>query len=160
LRGKANKIIDTSNMAVQQLKEEIAAIYAGNANNSRLHITVISFGYKYGIPLDSDLVFDVRFLPNPHYDPALRPLSGNERPIRDYVFGSPPTEEFMEKFQDFIEFLIPQYIKEGKTTLMIAIGCTGGMHRSVVLANRLGEILESKDLPVTVRHRDIKKNRG
>ena len=160
LRGKANKIIDTSNMAVQQLKEEIAAIYAGNANNSRLHITVISFGYKYGIPLDSDLVFDVRFLPNPHYDPALRPLSGNERPIRDYVFGSPPTEEFMEKFQDFIEFLIPQYIKEGKTTLMIAIGCTGGMHRSVVLANRLGEILESKDLSVTVRHRDIKKNRG
>lgn len=160
LRGRANKIIDTSNMAVQQLKEEIAAIYAGNANNSRLHITVISFGYKYGIPLDSDLVFDVRFLPNPHYDPALRPLSGNERPIRDYVFGSPPTGEFMEKFQDFIEFLIPQYIKEGKTTLMIAIGCTGGMHRSVVLANRLGEILENKDLPVTVRHRDIKKNRG
>lgn len=160
LRGRANKIIDTSNMAVQQLKEEIAAIYAGNTNTSRLHITVISFGYKYGIPLDSDLVFDVRFLPNPHYDPTLRPLSGNDRVIRDYVFGSPLTGDFMEKFQDFIEFLIPQYVKEGKTTLMIAIGCTGGMHRSVVLANRLGEILETRDLPVTVRHRDIKKNRG
>ncbi|OPZ75489.1 MAG: glmZ(sRNA)-inactivating NTPase [Firmicutes bacterium ADurb.Bin456] len=160
LRGRANKIIDTSNMAVQQLKEEISAIYAGNTNNSRLHITVISFGYKYGIPLDSDLVFDVRFLPNPYYDPALRPLSGNDRPIRDYVFGSPLTGEFMVKFRDFIEFLIPQYIKEGKTTLMIAIGCTGGMHRSVALANRLGEILEDSDWPVTVRHRDIKKNRG
>lgn len=160
LRGRANKIIDTSNMAVQQLKEEIAAIYADNTNTSRLHITVISFGYKYGIPLDSDLVFDVRFLPNPHYDPTLRPLSGNDRVIRDYVFGSPLTGDFMEKFQDFIEFLIPQYVKEGKTTLMIAIGCTGGMHRSVVLANRLGEILETRDLPVTVRHRDIKKNRG
>jgi UPF0042 nucleotide-binding protein len=160
LRGRANKIIDTSNMAVQQLKEEIAAIYADNTNTSRLHITVISFGYKYGIPLDSDLVFDVRFLPNPHYDPTLRPLSGNDRVIRDYVFGSPLTGDFMEKFQDFIEFLIPQYVKEGKTTLMIAIGCTGGMHRSVVMANRLGEILETRDLPVTVRHRDIKKNRG
>lgn len=157
LRGMANKIIDTSNMAVQQLKEEIAVIFADSADTARLHITVISFGFKYGIPLDSDLVIDVRFLPNPHYQPSLRALTGNDPAVRDFVFGSPVTTEFMEKFAGFVEFLIPQYIKEGKTTLMIAIGCTGGMHRSVALANRLGEILAAKDFRVTVRHRDINR---
>jgi len=158
LRGMANKIIDTSNIGVQQLKEEIAAVFVGNAGTARLHITVISFGFKYGIPLDSDLVIDVRFLPNPHYQTALKALTGNDPAVRDFVFGSAVTGEFMEKFSGFVEFLIPQYIKEGKTTLMIAIGCTGGMHRSVALANRLGEILSEKDFRVTVRHRDI--NRG
>lgn len=157
LRGRANKIIDTSSTAVQQLKEEIAAIFADTTDTSGLHITVISFGFKYGIPLDSDLVIDVRFLPNPHYQPTLRSLTGNDPVVRDFVFGAPVTGEFMEKFAGFVEFLIPQYIKEGKTTLMIAIGCTGGMHRSVALANRLGEILVEKDFRVTVRHRDIKR---
>lgn len=158
LRGKANKIIDTSNMAVQQLKEEIASVFADTTDNSRLHITVISFGFKFGIPLDSDLVIDVRFLPNPHYEPSLRTFSGNDRVVRDFVFASPVTTEFMQKFVDFVEFLIPHYTKEGKTTLMVAIGCTGGRHRSVALANRLGEILNEKDLRVTVRHRDIKRS--
>jgi len=158
LRGRANKIIDTSNMAVQQLKEEIASVFADAAGTSRLHITVISFGFKFGIPLDSDLVIDVRFLPNPHYEPPLRPFSGNDRIVRDFVFASPVTTEFMQKFVDFVEFLIPNYTKEGKTTLMVAIGCTGGRHRSVALANRLGEILNKKDLRVTVRHRDIKRS--
>jgi UPF0042 nucleotide-binding protein len=157
LRGRANKIIDTSNMAVQQLKEEITVIFADNAEASGLHITVISFGFKYGIPLDSDLVIDVRFLPNPHYQPALRALTGNDPEVRDFVFGARETGEFMERFSDFVKYLIPQYIKEGKTTLMIAIGCTGGMHRSVALSNRLGEILAQKDYRVTVRHRDIKR---
>ncbi|HOV80560.1 MAG TPA: RNase adapter RapZ [Bacillota bacterium] len=155
LRGMANKIIDTSNMAVQQLKEEIAANYADYADTSRLHITVISFGYKYGIPMDSDLVIDVRFLPNPHYQPTIKSFTGNDPAVREYVFGSPVTSEFMKKFCEFIEFLIPHYIKEGKTTLMIAIGCTGGMHRSVALANRTGEILADKKYRVTVRHRDL-----
>lgn len=157
LRGKANKIIDTSNKSVQQLKEEIESVFAGSADITRLHITVISFGFKYGIPLDSDLVIDVRFLPNPHYQPNLKALTGNDPAVRDFVFESPVTGEFMDKFSGFVEYLIPQYIKEGKTTLMIAIGCTGGMHRSVALANRLGEILTQKDFRVTVRHRDINR---
>lgn len=159
LRGRANKIIDTSNMAVQQLKEVINGIFADGASASGLHITVISFGFKYGIPLDSDLVFDVRFLPNPYYQSNLRPFTGNDAVVRDYVFSSPLTSEFMEKFSDLAQFLIPQYSKEGKTTLMIAVGCTGGMHRSVALANRLGEILSEKNFRVTVRHRDINRSK-
>ncbi len=155
IRGRANKIVDTSNMSNRQLKEKLAELFNSDAEASQLLITVISFGFKYGIPLDSDLVIDVRFLPNPHYDPVLRPMTGNDPPVRDFVFNSPVTAQFMEKFTDLVEFLIPCYIKEGKTMLMIAIGCTGGMHRSVALANRLGEILRQKDYRVTVRHRDI-----
>lgn len=154
LRGMANKIIDTSDTNVKQLKDIVVSIFSDNADISRLHITVISFGFKYGIPLDSDLVIDVRFLPNPYYQLSLRPLTGNDPKVRDYVFASLVTGQFMEKFSGLIEFLIPHYIKEGKTTLMIAIGCTGGMHRSVALANRLGEVLNGKELRVTVRHRD------
>ncbi|OPY55736.1 MAG: glmZ(sRNA)-inactivating NTPase [Pelotomaculum sp. PtaU1.Bin035] len=157
LRGRANKIIDTSNMAVQQLKEVISGIFADSADTSGLHITVISFGFKYGIPLDSDMVIDVRFLPNPYYQSALRHYTGNDAVVREFVFSSRLTGEFMEKFAGLVEFLIPQYSKEGKTTLLIAIGCTGGMHRSVALANRLGEILVEKDFRVTVRHRDINR---
>lgn len=155
IRGRAHKIIDTSNFKPQQLKEKLVDLFSSDAENSQLLVTVISFGFKYGIPLDSDLVIDVRFLPNPYYDPVLRPLSGNEPVVRDFVFNSPVTTAFMEKFTDLVEFLIPCYIKEGKTTLMIAIGCTGGMHRSVALANRLGEILRNKEFKVTVSHRDI-----
>jgi len=157
LRGGAHKIIDTSGMAVKELKEEIAATFADTTDTSGLHITVISFGFKYGIPLDSDLVIDVRFLPNPHYQPDLRSLTGNDPVVRDFVFESPVTEKFMAKFADFVEFLIPEYIKEGKTTLMIAVGCTGGMHRSVALANRLKEVLDDKNYRITVRHRDINR---
>jgi len=158
LRGMANKIIDTSNMTVQQLKEVINGIFADSAGAYGLHITVVSFGFKYGIPLDSDLVIDVRFLPNPYYQPALRAFTGNDAAVREFVFNSQLTSEFMERFAGLIEFLIPQYSKEGKTTLMIAIGCTGGMHRSVALANRLGEILREKNFRVTVRHRDINRS--
>lgn len=120
-------------------------------------MTVVSFGFKYGIPLDSDLVIDVRFLSNPHYQPELSSLTGNDRAVLDYVFKSPVTEKFMNKFIDFVEFLIPEYINEGKTTLAIAIGCTGGRHRSVALANRLGDVLGNKKYRVTVRHRDINR---
>lgn len=157
LRGGANKIIDTSNLAPKQLKEEIATIFADQSGLSELHITVVSFGFKYGIPLDSDLVIDVRFLPNPHYQPELRNFTGNDPQVRDFVFKSPVTEQFMDKFTDFVEFLIPEYISEGKTTLMIAIGCTGGMHRSVALANRLTETLDGKKHRITVRHRDVNR---
>ncbi|NLJ76436.1 MAG: RNase adapter RapZ [Peptococcaceae bacterium] len=157
LRGCANKIIDTSGLVPKQLKDEIAAIFADQTGHPGLHVTVVSFGFKYGIPLDSDLVIDVRFLSNPHYQPELSNLTGNDRAVLDYVFKSPVTEKFMNKFIDFVEFLIPEYINEGKTTLAIAIGCTGGRHRSVALANRLGDILGNKKYRVTVRHRDINR---
>ena len=155
LRGKADRIIDTSQKSVRELKEEIAATYAGTDGPFPMYITVMSFGYKYGIPLDSDLVMDVRFLPNPYYQPALKHLTGNDRQVRDYVFSSDVTGKFVDKFSDLVEFLIPHYISEGKATLLIAIGCTGGKHRPVVLANYLGEVLSSKNYRVAVRHRDL-----
>lgn len=157
LRGRANKIIDTSDLTVLQLKEEINSLFADNTSASRLFITIISFGFKYGVPLDSDLVMDVRFLPNPHYEPSLRPFTGNNPAVRDFVFKFPVTVEFVEKFSELVRFLIPHYIKEGKTTLQIAIGCTGGKHRSVALANQLEEILTAKDFRVMVRHRDVER---
>ncbi len=158
LRGRANKVIDTSTKTVRQLKEEIAGIFAGTGDSkSLLHLTVMSFGFKYGIPLDSDLVMDVRFLPNPFYLKELRPLTGNDQAVRDYVLSSAAAAEFMNKFENLVEFLIPHYIKEDKTTLMICIGCTGGMHRSVALSNRLGEVFLKKGFRVTVRHRDINR---
>ncbi|AEG61807.1 RNase adapter RapZ [Desulforamulus ruminis] len=156
IRGRANKIIDTSNVSNNQLKEQIITQYGGDKEDrNRLLITVISFGYKYGIPLDSDLVLDVRFLPNPHYIPELRCLTGNDEPVQRHVMSHDVTNQFMEKLTDFVNFLIPHYENEGKATLMIAIGCTGGMHRSVTLANKLGEILLQKGYRVNVRHRDI-----
>lgn len=156
IRGRANKIIDTSNVSNSQLKEQIITQYGGDKEDrNRLLITVISFGYKYGIPLDSDLVIDVRFLPNPHYIPELRCLTGNDEPVQRHVMSQDVTKEFVEKLTDFVNFLIPHYENEGKATLMIAIGCTGGMHRSVTLANKLGDILLEQGYRVNVRHRDI-----
>ncbi|SFG62387.1 UPF0042 nucleotide-binding protein [Desulfotomaculum arcticum] len=157
IRGCANVIIDTSNLTPRQLKEKLAELFSGDTQ-TKLLVSVISFGFKYGIPLDSDLVIDVRFLPNPFYNPVMRPLTGNDPAVEEFVFDSPVTAEFMQRFSELVEFLIPCYINEGKTTLMISIGCTGGMHRSVALANRLGDTLNKKDYRVTVRHRDIGKN--
>ncbi|RYD07150.1 hypothetical protein N752_00785 [Desulforamulus aquiferis] len=156
IRGRANNIIETSSLTNSQLKGQIVAQYGGDRNDTNsLLITVISFGYKYGIPLDSDLVIDVRFLPNPHYIPELRCLTGNDEPVQKHVLSQDVTKEFMEKLLDFVNFLIPHYQNEGKATLMIAIGCTGGMHRSVTLANKLGDILTERNYRVNVRHRDI-----
>lgn len=157
LKGKAHKIIDTSNLTNKQLKEQITSIYGAASGEQRLNITLMSFGYKYGIPLDSDLVFDVRFLPNPYYIDELRPLTGNDLEVQRYVMDSPVCKTFMRKFSGLINFLIPHYIKEGKTNLTIAIGCTGGQHRSVTLANKLAEILDTKNYNVNKRHRDIEK---
>lgn len=156
LRGKANKIIDTSQLTDQQLKKEIYSIYGHGRQENDLFITVMSFGFKHGVPLDSDLVMDVRFLPNPFYVPELRNLTGNDPAVQQHVCSSEVTGEFKTKFADMIEFLIPHYIKEGKATLMVAIGCTGGMHRSVTLANWLGKMLRKKGYKIAVRHRDIK----
>ncbi|MBO8136928.1 MAG: RNase adapter RapZ [Desulfotomaculum sp.] len=158
LRGRANKIIDTSNLSVKELKKEIYSAYGDERQDNDLFITVISFGYKHGIPLDADLVMDVRFLPNPYYVPELRSLTGNDPAVQQHVCSSEVTSEFKDKYAELIEFLIPHYIKEGKATLTIAIGCTGGMHRSVTLANWLGEFLRKKGYKAAVRHRDIKED--
>ncbi|MDP3044725.1 MAG: RNase adapter RapZ [Bacillota bacterium] len=155
LRGLANKVIDTSNLTVNQLKQEIGNLYGDEGGQNRLAITIVSFGFKYGIPLDADLVMDVRFLPNPHYVPELRPLTGHDERVRDYVFASPVTGEFNQRMVEMLEFLIPHNMNEGKTTLTVAVGCTGGCHRSVALANFLGQHLSEADFRVAVRHRDI-----
>lgn len=158
LRGCAHKIIDTSNLTVAQLKEEITNLYAdGEGTASRLAVTFVSFGYKYGIPLDADLVIDVRFLPNPHYVPALKPLTGLDSPVCDYVFAAPQTSEFMDRLVELLNFLIPHYVKEGKSTLTVAIGCTGGKHRSVALVSRLGELFKKSGYRVAIRHRDVQR---
>lgn len=155
LRGLAHKIIDTSNFSVTQLKHEIANLYGDDSDQERLAITAVSFGYKFGIPLDADLVIDVRFLPNPHYISELRPLTGLDGPVQEYVFKSETTHEFLAHLENLFKFLIPQYIREGKSTLTLAIGCTGGRHRSVALTDWLGERLREQKHRIVVRHRDL-----
>ncbi|MGI9952189.1 RNase adapter RapZ [Moorellaceae bacterium AZ2] len=153
IKGRASKIIDTSELTPRQLKEQIMELFGGE--REQLTITVVSFGYKYGIPLDADLVVDVRFLPNPYYVPALRPFTGHDRCVADFVLESPVTSEFIVRFMDLMNFLIPHYVKEGKSHLVIAIGCTGGQHRSVTLANKIGELLRTPNRKVIVKHRDV-----
>ncbi len=157
VRGIANKIIDTSELSPSQLKNQIIELYGPGNEKVRLHITVMSFGYKYGIPLDSDLLIDVRFLPNPYYQKDLQLKTGCDPEVQEYVFKSPLATEFLNKYNDLLHFLLPHYVSEGKTHLVIAVGCTGGKHRSVAIANRLGEALTQKDYQVTVRHRDLYK---
>jgi len=156
LRGCANKVIDTSELTNAQLKAEVSELFSSRVDLPQFRVSIISFGYKYGIPLDSDLVFDVRFLPNPHYIPELRLLTGNEAEVEKYVYSSAVTDKFMKKFLTLIDFLVPEYIKEGKSILTIAIGCTGGRHRSVAIANNLERRLKEENYRVSIRHRDIK----
>ncbi|MGN0332519.1 MAG: RNase adapter RapZ [Lachnospiraceae bacterium] len=159
LKQKADYLVDTSHMLTRELRKELSKIFVQNKEYNNLYITVLSFGFKYGIPSDADLVFDVRFLPNPYYLEDLRPLSGNDKAVRDYVMNNDKAKEFLEKLVDMIEFLIPNYILEGKTQLVIGIGCTGGKHRSVTLANELYEVLERSDnYGIRIEHRDIGKD--
>jgi UPF0042 nucleotide-binding protein len=160
IRGRAHKIIDTSNLSNSQLREEIKNSFGNSSSIPQLKIIVASFGYKYGIPLDSDLVFDVRFMPNPYYDSVLGKMNGNEIKVQEFVMSSPESVEFLVRFTDFIDFLIPQYIKEGKTSLNIAVGCTGGMHRSVTVANKLADHLSKQGYNSRTRHRDINLKAG
>ena len=157
LKSRASYIIDTSNLTAARLKEEIRKIYLEGIQTKNLTISVLSFGFKKGIPLDADLVFDVRFLPNPHYIDELRDFTGNDACVRDYVMKWPESIAFAEKLEDLIDFLIPHYIKEGKSQLVIGIGCTGGKHRSVTIANVLYENLKEKGHRVTINHRDSAK---
>ena len=159
LKKQADYIIDTSNLLTRELKQELDKIFVQNKNFKNLVITVLSFGFKYGIPTDSDLVFDVRFLPNPYYYEELRKLSGNDKPVQDFVMGYEVSHRFLDKLIDMIQFLIPNYVLEGKNQLVISIGCTGGKHRSVTLANKLYERLrENTDYAVRIEHRDIEKD--
>ncbi len=158
LRGQANVVVDTSILDPRQLKEKLYNQFSQHETNP-FTVNLVSFGYKAGIPMDSDLVIDVRFLTNPYYDPVMRTMTGVDRPVIDYVLESPVTKSFTRRFLNLLKFLIPHYIKEGKTNLTVAIGCTGGQHRSVVLGNYIGQQLKKLGYNVLVQHRDIAKYR-
>ena len=159
LKMKATYILDTSKMLTRELRIELEKIFVDGQSFCNLYITVMSFGFKYGIPQDADLVFDVRFLPNPYYIPELRPQTGNDKPVSDMVQNCKEYPEFMSKLDDMLEFLIPNYLKEGKNQLVISVGCTGGKHRSVTVANALYEKLQTLPYTVRIYHRDITKDR-
>ncbi len=158
LKNHSTYIIDTSNILVRELKEIISEILIDNKEFNSLMISVNSFGFKYGIPKDSDLVFDVRFIPNPFYEKDLRPLTGNDIEVQEYVMNNKVSVDFLDKLYDMVDFLIPNYVKEGKNLLVINIGCTGGKHRSVTLANKLYEKLLLQGHNVVVKHGDIEKD--
>ena len=159
LKMKATYILDTSKMLTRELRIELEKIFVDGQSFCNLYITVMSFGFKYGIPQDADLVFDVRFLPNPYYIDTLREKTGNEAEVQDYVMQNDKGRIFLDKLKDMMEFLIPNYILEGKNQLVIAIGCTGGKHRSVTLANALYLILDKEEnYGVRIEHRDIGKD--
>ena len=159
LRERADYLIDSSHMLTRELRAELSKIFVENKEYKNLYISVLSFGFKYGIPQDADLVFDVRFLPNPYYVEGLRAKTGNDKEIQDYVFQYEEAHTFLDKLEDMLNFLIPNYIAEGKNQLVISIGCTGGKHRSVTLANALYERLSGqKGYGLKIEHRDIGKD--
>lgn len=159
LRDQADYIIDTSKLLTRELKAALDEIFIQGTEYHNLYVTVLSFGFKYGIPTDADVVFDVRFLPNPYYDPELRPKTGNDKEIREFVFRKPQAEEFLDKLEDLLRFLMPNYVDEGKNQLVVGVGCTGGKHRSVAIANALYERLhKNATYGLKVEHRDITKD--
>ncbi len=158
LKKQADFIIDTSQLLIRELKSEIDKIFVKEQEYGNFYITILSFGFKYGIPTDCDLVFDVRFLPNPYYVPELKPQTGNDKPVYNYVMSSPKASEFLDKLEDMLKFLIPNYIEEGKNQLVVGIGCTGGKHRSVTIANAINNRLTKLEYGLKVEHRDIKKD--
>lgn len=156
VKDRADIIIDTSKYKIRDLRSKINEYFGDMKTPERqLSVTVLSFGFKYGIPVDSDLVFDVRFIPNPFYIPELKKYSGNDEPVRKYVLEQEETKEFISKLGDMLKFLIPNYIKEGKRQLIISIGCTGGRHRSVAIANEIHETLVREGFASKIEHRDI-----
>ena len=158
IKKRADYIMDTSHMLVRELKHEIDRIFLDNEEYENFFVTILSFGFKYGIPADSDLVFDVRFLPNPYYIPELKPLTGNDREVYDYVMESEQARIFDKKLFEMISFLIPNYIIEGKNQLVVSVGCTGGKHRSVTIANALAKRMNQLPYSIKVEHRDIEKD--
>ena len=159
LKRDADYIIDTSQLLTRELRQELEKIFLQNQEYLNMFVTVLSFGFKYGIPEDADLVFDVRFLPNPYYVEELRPLTGEDQVIRDYVMQGGTCARFLDKLYDMIDFLLPNYINEGKNQLVIAVGCTGGKHRSVTVAQALcGHLSSCGEYGIKIEHRDIDKD--
>ncbi|MDI9217880.1 RNase adapter RapZ [Clostridium tertium] len=159
VKDRADIIIDTSKYAIRDLREEMNKNYGDvKQPEKQLSVTVLSFGFKYGIPVDSDLVFDVRFIPNPFYIPDLKPYSGNDEPVKKYVLEQEETKGFIKRADDMLDFLIPNYKKEGKRQLIISVGCTGGRHRSVAIANALYKKLLERNYNASVEHRDIRED--
>lgn len=159
VRDRANNIIDTTKLSPRELRDKLIEIYSEDGQvENEITITVLSFGFKYGIPVDSDLVFDVRFLPNPFYIPELKPFSGVDNAVKEYVFSFEVTNNFVARLDDMLSFLIPNYLKEGKRQLIISIGCTGGRHRSVAIASEIFEKLKAHGYKVTLDHRDINED--
>jgi UPF0042 nucleotide-binding protein len=158
IKNKSNHIIDTSNLKPLDLKEELSSIFVEGKSFKGIIIQIVSFGFKYGNPIDSDLVFDVRFIPNPYYVESMKRLTGKDEPVKQYILKFSETTEFINKLSDMVEFLIPYYVREGKSQLVIGIGCTGGRHRSVAISESLYEILHTKQNRVVIDHRDIEKD--
>ena len=157
LRDLADVTIDTSRLNIHELRRRLTELFAGSGSNDKLLVTVVSFGFSYGTPRDVDLLFDCRVLPNPHWIPELRPHTGLEQPVRDYVLGKEDTKAFLAKLTDLFDFLVPAYENEGKSYLTVAIGCTGGRHRSVVLAEELASYFRGKGLEPRTMHRDVER---
>ena len=155
LRGEADLLVDTSSLNVHELRDRLRERFGTDQTEARLQVNVVSFGYKHGLPLDVDLVFDCRFLPNPHWIDELRPLTGEDRRVRDYVLSQPKTRDFLDELDRLLELTLPGYEHEGKAYLSIGVGCTGGRHRSVVVADQLAERLRRHGYPASVHHRDV-----
>ena len=159
VKAQADVVVDTSNLNVHQLRDRLLELFARDVETG-LQTSVVSFGYKHGLPLDVDLVLDCRFLPNPHWVDELRPLTGLDPPVKEYVCGQPETGEFLTRLDDLLALLLPAYVKEGKSYLSIGVGCTGGTHRSVVIAEELARLLQARGFSPTVSHRDVEKHRA
>ncbi|HEV3130476.1 MAG TPA: RNase adapter RapZ [Acidimicrobiales bacterium] len=157
LRDRADLVIDTGELNTNQLRARLMEVFGGEEPGSTMRTSILSFGFKHGVPLDVDLMFDCRFLPNPYWDESLRSHSGLEPPVRKYVLDRPETSKFLDKLDDLLTMLIPAYIREGKSYLTVAMGCTGGRHRSVVLAEELARRLDDRGIPTTVFHRDVER---
>jgi UPF0042 nucleotide-binding protein len=158
LRERANLVLDTSSISIGELKARLNEDLIHHSRRTNLVFAIVSFGYKFGIPIDADLLFDVRFLPNPHYDLRLRPLTGLDAEVRDFVLRSPGTEEYLERLYPLLDFLFPRYAAEGKAHLTIGVGCTGGHHRSVTIAQLIGQRYEKQGYYTVVRHRDLTRD--
>ena len=155
LRQRADHVIDTSHISTAQLRGEVLRLFDAQGEKGKMAVNVISFGFKYGLPMEADLVMDVRFMPNPYYVEKLRSKTGMDDEVRDYVFSFPQTGEYMERIQDLIRFSLPYYAEEGKTVLVIAVGCTGGHHRSVAVTRELAAYIRTLGYPVSENHRDM-----
>lgn len=157
VRGRADFVLDTSAFSTAKLRSELLSLFGGGDTQQALNVSVMSFGFKNGLPLEADLVFDVRFLPNPYYVPELKHLTGLDEPVREYVFASEAAGRFLERLEPLLVFLLPQYLQEGRTELVIAVGCTGGRHRSTAMAHHLANYIGELGYPVSESHRDISR---